>query len=116
MDEERKKEMERRVKELQGESWGMDTRHDDVVSNNDSNQENDTGPPAEDIELLNIDNLLMYADKYNFTDKQKQQLQKIDQMRRKLKTMIDKQATLQKAEDCEFDETKIQSQLEKLDK
>jgi len=35
MDDERKKEIERRVKELQGESWGMDTRNDDVASNND---------------------------------------------------------------------------------
>ena len=65
---------------------------------------------------MNVDNLLENSERYKLSEKQKQQLQKIDGMRRKLKSMLDKKYGLQKAEDTEFDERKVRGQIENTDK
>ena len=59
------------------------------------------------IETLEIDQILSNSEKYKLSDKQKSSLNKIDQLRRKLKSLLDKKSGLSKDIDTAFDESSL---------
>ena len=98
---------------MRGGEWGLNLQAEDEIRAYQNNLEDDqyAGVNEEDIELLNVERLL----ELKITEKQKQALEKIDNMRRKLKSLMDKKEGLQKKEESEFDETQIKGQIGGLD-
>ena len=68
-------------------------------------QEEDNFLDEQVIDTLDVSKILDNSEKYKLSDKQKQQLNKVHQLRRKLKLLLDKKSGLSKDMETAFDET-----------